>query len=167
MFQWNRFAAIGCVSIAMFVGTSSIADVSADAKKAITNNYKEICTAIGKKDVKTAGTFMTSDYEDVTKRRTVGLEAWKAEMTKNLAPVNSISMNIEIKSMKTSGKDVVVMVNAIMQADVIPQQGAKHRLKSVSEAKDTWTLSGGKWKCKLSETKKETDTLDGKLLSGG
>ncbi|MEP6756129.1 MAG: hypothetical protein ABJA67_11565 [Chthonomonadales bacterium] len=167
MIRWNRFAAIGGVGIAMFVRTSSIADVSADAKKAITNNYKEICMAIGKKDVRTAAMFMTTDYKDISKRRTIGLEAWKTELSKNLVPVNSISMNVVVKSMKLSGKDIIVSADAILQADVIPQQGAKHHLKSVSDAKDTWTFSGGKWKCKSSETLKETATMDGKLLPSG
>ena len=163
MLKFNRKSLFVGVAISLLtLSATAYADVSAEAKKLISDNYKKMCSAINKKDVDGVAKFMTADYKDVAKRRTVNLEGWKTEMKEGMKILSNVMTGIKTKEFKSSGKDVIVTMDMTVTADIAAPDGSKHKLSTKADTKDTWTLKDGKWKCKVSETLSEKQTVDGK-----
>jgi ketosteroid isomerase-like protein len=171
----NRLVAIGVVAALTAGSICAVYVVRTSTERAIIQSYKELDSALSRKDLPGYMALLTPDYTEIRLAESPkNRQQAEANYRQIMADWTNITSGpIEIDAFNENQSGVNATVKRVARGEMFDRngafgaRGAKHNLVSVTVSLDVWKSATGVWKLNRHNVSLVQVFVDGKLLPGG
>ncbi len=159
---------VSLVAIVLLIGVSpALPHQTSDARKAMDQMEKQFVKAFMAKDAGWFEKVSTPDFVAIDQHgKKFDKKQAMTQMKELFQALKIEKVTSNIKSLKTSGKSLLVVTETILKGTIPGKDGKPSKLVDTSTDEETWVKSGKDWKIKLDKTTSDKATLDGKPFTG-